>query len=177
MDLRYEQSIHDFEHLLNSNDSSIEQYQANYAGAHIAALKSIFATTQYILSPPIFLALCKVYSEHFPTSDWDINRYGKHFAHLLTSQQQSSKSVQFPWLDLGLLATFEYCIGLCYYPASSDASKVLINAEIIQMLRRRHDWLVQLKHDHNYLEMPFSIEQFGAGVLVQRDYKIALTDW
>ena len=154
-------------------------YRNNILGVHSSALGSIFPTISGKLGDDIFTALARVYSRHYPASEWDINQFGSEFAAFLLAQQSSAKAHAFSWAELARLASIEYAITRSYYAHPGDASFefVLDSSETDWMSTTVNGFNVNLlAENHPYLRIPVNCHLNRALLIAQRDLLVEISN-
>lgn len=165
----YSESLTTFADAVLEGQSNVSAYTNNYMGVHALALHNIFLCVRTQLGETPFAALSNVYVQHFPASQWDINRYGEQFSELLAAQVHGAKADAFDWPALAALAAVEYAITAQYY-ADDDVvhggEPILVDAASELSLDCR--WLHQLAELHPYADISARIS-FESPVAIWRD--------
>lgn len=165
----YRESLTAFADAVLEGQTNVSAYTNNYMGVHALALHNIFLCVRSQLGETPFAALSNVYVQHFPASQWDINRYGEQFAELLAAQVHGAKADAFDWPALAALAAVEYAITAQYY-ADDDVDHggepILVDAACELSLDRH--WVHQLAELHPYADIAARIS-FEAPVAIWRD--------
>lgn len=165
----YRESLTAFADAVLEGQSNVSAYTNNYMGVHALALHNIFLCVRSQLGETPFAALSNVYVQHFPASQWDINRYGDQFAELLAAQVHGARADAFDWPALAALAAVEYAITAQYY-ADDDVGHggepILVDAASEVSLDR--SWVHQLAELHPYADIAVRIS-FESPVAIWRD--------
>lgn len=165
----YRESLTAFADAVLEGQTNVSAYTNNYMGVHALALHNIFLCVRSQLGETPFAALSNVYVQHFPASQWDINRYGEQFSELLAAQVNGAKADAFDWPALAALAAVEYAITAQYY-ADDDVKHggepLLVDAASELSLDR--NWVYQLAELHPYADIAARIS-FESPVAIWRD--------
>lgn len=165
----YVESLTTFADAVLEGQPNLSAYTNNYIGVHAIALQNIYMCVREQLGATPFAALSNVYVQHFPASQWDINRYGEQFADLLAAQVHGAKADAFDWPALAALASIEYAMTAQYY-ADDDINHggepTLVDADATISLDRH--WIHRLAELHPYADIAARIS-FESPVAVWRD--------
>ena len=111
----YATSLGQFCAAVMASDTAVTAYSQNYIGGHSLALQNTFPGVHNRLGTEPFAALARVYVQHNPPLQWDLNLYGESFSALLAGQTQGGRASDFDWPWLAHLARIEYAISQAYY--------------------------------------------------------------
>ena len=144
----YATSLGQFCAAVMASDTAVAAYSQNYIGGHSLALENTYPGVRNKAGGSAFAALARVYVQHHPPLQWDLNLYGESFPALLAGQTQGGRASDFDWPWLAHLARIEYAISQAYYAddqvgdCSSSFTVMpeaqLSAADIVGELQRQH---------------------------------------
>ena len=73
---------------LLSEEKQLSIYRSNINGAHQKVLAQIYPACLNILGEDYFNQLCRAYRIEYPSTDPDLNNYGKHFSFFIKEQSE-----------------------------------------------------------------------------------------
>lgn len=165
----YSTALTDFTDAVLARREDVAPYTNNYLGVHRLALGNIYLCVKEVLGEGPFGALSSVYVQHFPASQWDVNRYGEHFSELLAAQVNGTRADAFDWPAIAGLAAIEYAITEQYY-ADKDLEQggepILIDAD--ESIQLHQDWIHSLAALHPYADIAAKL-LFKSSVAVWRE--------
>lgn len=97
----------------------LEIYRNNAFQALLSALQLVFPVCQTVVGETCFTQLVKGYCRQYPLNDCNLNRYGQHFPHWLTTeigQHQAFEDLRY----LAELAQLEWLLNQSYYAMDID---------------------------------------------------------
>ena len=105
---------------LLSEEKQLSIYRSNINGAHQKVLAQIYPACLNILGEDYFNQLCRAYRFEYPSTDPDLNNYGKYFSIFIKIQSEIHNELSgFEYLSE--LAWLEWCWHASYY-AKNDES-------------------------------------------------------
>lgn len=168
-DSAYVRALTTFTDAVLEGRDDVAPYTHNYLGVHRLALGNIYLCVKELLGDGPFGALAHVYVQHFPASQWDVNRYGERFSELLAAQVYGAKADVFDWPGIAALAAIEYAITEQYY-ADHDlkhgGEPTVIDVD--ESVRLHQDWIHRLAALHPYADIA-ARQSFESSVAVWRD--------
>lgn len=115
----YAASLDGFCDAVLSMEAAVAPYSNNYLGNHARALGHVYPRVLARLGPETFAALSRVYAQHYPALEWDLNVYGAQFADLLAAQVLGARGAEFSWRALADEARSEYRQAKAYHRSLS----------------------------------------------------------
>lgn len=168
----YQDSLDGFANLILGSDQRVSAYTNNYLLGHAAALANTFLLSQKVLSEDVFSALGKVYTEHYPPTNWDLNLYGSQFPAFLGAQVHGPKADAFNWHLVADIAAVEYAITQQYYATTDSNEATILNMDAAEFLDEQ---LFQaLNQQHPYVAVTVDAINAETLIIYRHDLQIVI---
>lgn len=103
-----------------SEEKQISIYRSNVNGAHQSVLAKVYSACLNILGEDYFNQICRAYRFEYPSTDENLNNYGKCFSSFLNKQlefRQELTGLEY----LSELASLEWCWHAAYYVENDES--------------------------------------------------------
>ena len=146
-------------------------YRSNRLLSLSGALESNFSVVRYLMGGDFFAALARVYVDHFPSTDWDINLYGDRYPSFIKAQEKSGRIIDYRWADLAWLAELEYRLLLLYYSEGDSQSNLLPEGFPMGLMASLSELVASFSEFHPWL----SIHLSGSEATVDEPWKVTVS--